>query len=253
MKFLALSLGLALMPLGCSTKTSVPPTNVASASKLEAIVDQKDSKVSASLEAAEYANAQNPIGPAKTATAGAISVGRAYAGPATAEDRAQMMALVNKALTSKLQEAEQGWAKERADGTNLLARINSLERQVEAERVQAANDLKAKLKEAEDKANSERRKWIMILTIGIGSLGVAAGVATLLLGSQYPFLGPKAGFSAIGAGLTLIAVGIAINAIERLLDNHPWIVGTGVGCAVLLATIAAALIYSNHSHHKSTS
>lgn len=247
-------LSFALLLPECQNGKLPPPSNVASAPVLGAVVASKDSKISANAEAAEIANLSNPDGPPKSATAGAISVVRSLAGPANAEDRAVALALVNKALTGKLIEAQNGWEEARHNATALLSRIDALETQVAEERVQAANDLQAKLKEAENQANAARKKWITIIFMGFGAIGVAGGVVMFVLlanpatAASYAFLGPKAAFCSLGAGLTLIATGIAVNAIESLIEAHPYVFLTSISVAVAFAITALALTYSNHKH-----
>lgn len=247
-------LALAIIPPGCQTKSLPPPSDVVSAPALVLALKDKDSKLSAHAEATEIAIKAGPEGAQKDAASGAISVVRSLAGPSSPEDRSAALSLVNQALSGKLEEAKGSWDRARMDAMVLTDTINELEQTVAKERVQAAADLQAKLKEAQEEANAARKKWITMIFFGLGALGTAGGVVMLVLGANpataasYAFLGPKAAFCAIGAGLTLIATGIAVNAIERALESHPWVIWTGLGLAAASGIVASSLILSNHLH-----
>jgi len=240
---------MSLVPSACHGPSQPAPTNLPSAPKLGEASDARLSRISASAEATELANSHNPDGPAKTAVFESNSVVRKLAGPATESDRLEAIKLVNSALNGKLNEALTGWAKARGDAEALNARIQSLEQQVAAEKERAKAEMAAKIKEIQDEAAKERKRWIMLSTIGLGALALAAGVVMLVAGSQYPFLGPRMAFATMGGGITLIATGIAVNAIERALEAHPWIIYSGIGLAFAFALVAGALGYSNHRHH----
>jgi hypothetical protein len=183
MRFLipALAFSLLSTPSGCGSR--VYPINPVVTS-LATASDSKDSKISAYAEATEVANQSNPDSPAKTAVFESNSVVRKLAGPASEKDRAEALALVNKALSGKLTEALDGWSKSRTDAGALAAQVVSLRQQVDDVRKQAALDAKAKVA-------AERKRWILMGTLGFGGLAVAGGVVVLVLGAQYPFLGPR--------------------------------------------------------------
>lgn len=242
---------------GCQTPGVSPPSDVASAPALGSAVNDKNSKISANAEAAELANLANPDGLPKQAAAGAISVVRSLAGPANPDDRSAALSLVNQAMKGQLKEAQEGWIASRQGANALLARIDSLEEQVAAERVKASVDLQSRINEADSAANASRKKWLTLIFFGFGAIGTAGGVVMLILqanpavAASYAFLGPKAGFCALGAGITLIATGIAVNAIERLIEAHPYVFAGMVSAALALIGVSATLVWSNHMHHVS--
>lgn len=246
-------LAIALMG-GCfGGKPTPAPTNLPSSPKLENIEAQKASIISANAEAADVAADKIPDETVKASVKGPISVIRSFAGPATDKDRAEAMALVVKAQAGKLAEAQEGWAKARNDADLKNAEISALKAKIEQEKAFAQAEMERRLKEAGEKAASERKRLMTIIFFGLGALSVAGGVVIMILAANplyaaNPLVGPKAGLAAIGAGLSLIGTGIAVNAIERALDNHPWIVAGGAGVAAVLAVAAGAFIYANHNH-----
>lgn len=254
MKNLAAYCLLSIIPFSCSPKKEVSvSTQVPSQQKVDVVVERNQSKVSAALEVAELTNQHNPDGPAKTATAGVIAAGRAYANwPISNDDRVEFQKLANKYLKGQLEDANQQLQDIKQDAIKKDGEIQRLKQNIEAERISAQNEINRKIKEASAERQILRDRFINAIFFGVGALCVVAGIVILVLGGQYaaiyPTLGPKAGFCAIGAGLVLISIGIAINAIERALDNHPWIVGIGCGVSILLLAIAGAMIYSNHHH-----
>lgn len=239
---------------GCfGGKPAPTPTNLPSSPKLENVEAQKASKISANAEAADVAADKIADESVKASVKGPISVVRSLAGPATDKDRADALALVVKAQSGKLVEAQDGWAKARNDADLKNAEIAALKTKIEQEKASAAAEMERRLKEAGEKAASERKRLMTIIFFGLGALGVAGGVVIMVLSANpvyaaNPLVGPKAGFAAIGAGLSLIGTGIAVNAIEKALDNHPWIVASGAGIAAVLAVAAGAFIYANHNH-----
>ncbi len=246
-------LAIALMG-GCfGGKPVPPPTSLPSSPKLESVEAQKASKISANAEAADVAADKIQDESVKASVKGPISVVRSLAGPATDKDRAEALALVVKAQSGKLSEAQEGWAKARNDADLKNAEIAALKAKIEQEKAFAQAEMEKRLKEASDKANAERKRIITFIFFGLGALGVAGGVVIMILSANplyaaNPLVGPKAGLCAIGAGLSMIGTGIAVNAIERALENHPWIVASGAGISLVLALVAGAFIYANHNH-----
>jgi hypothetical protein len=101
-------------------------------------------------------------------------------------------------------------------------------------------------------AESTARKWQLAIFYGVGALLLAGGVVVLVAAVNVPMFGPRAGFALMGAGGILIAVGVAVSAVETFIDQHPWIVGAGLGAVGLLVVGAVVLIYANHQHHVSS-
>ncbi len=249
--FLVILAILNLIPSGCSNSGNKPIAGpVTSLVKLDQSVQNRESKVSASLEASEYAAGFLEPSTTKDAVIGSIQVGRSWAGPATDADRAEFMALVNKAMALKLGEAKAGWDKSRQEASSSSTELAALKIKVAEDTVRAQANLDARIKEIQDQADKERKHWITLVTMGFGSIAIAAGVAMFFLQAQLPFLGPRIAFATIAAGITLIATGIAVNSIERALEAHPWIVYTGLGTILALGLVAGSLAYSNYLHHK---
>lgn len=246
MRLLTAVLALSL-PFG-SCKNAVLPTQPPAATQLGKAQDDRDSKISAYSEATETAINTMADSPSKTAAFESNSVVRRLAGPATDKDRLDAQKLVNLALSGKLADAQKGWAAARTDADTKNDVIAGLEKKLKEQQTQAALDLQAKL-------DQNQRKWQTAIFMGGGALGVVIGIIILVLVANpataltYGFLGPRAGFACIGAGLALILIGVAINSVERLIDNHPWIFGGAVAIALGLGLTAAVLSYANHHNH----
>ncbi len=230
----------------CAHRPVPPPTNVASAPALGDAEKSRLSQIGAHAEAAEIANAKQPSGPVTSAVAGPISVIRKLAGPATDEDRATALALVNQALSGKLAEAETGWASAINNASVLNARIADLERKVEAERTAAAAELARRLDEEHRRAALEERRMIGWIFYGGAALCLALGATAFSLIGSVPIIGPNVARGLLLTGVCLAVSGVAINQLLA----HPWVVwvSLGTGVAVLIGT--AALMYANHHHHQ---
>lgn len=244
-----------LWPKGCHTvPTPPPPANVASAPALAAASTQQQSKAAAAVAAATAANDANPPGPAQVATAGELSVAQASL-PAPADaDRAEALARVNAALTGRLDEAQQGWAKARTDAAALADRVKALEEQVAAERTAAAAELKRQLDEARSQARKEaeakERLLITAIFFGVGALLILGAAAVLFLRAQVPIFGPQVAIWLGAAGMALILTGIIVRAVERLIEDHPFIFWGGITAAVLAVVASVVLMIANHHHQK---
>jgi len=153
--------------------------------KLEKVAARQLSAASASVQAADEANAANPDGAPKTAVAGELGVAAANLPTASGEDARAALARVNAALTGKLSEAQKGWTDAVARGRALDAEVATLEKQVVAERAAAA--------EAQRKA-TERMCVIAALLVG-GALFMAAAMS--LAGGLY-FTLPRLEYGALG-------------------------------------------------------
>lgn len=239
---------------GCLGTPPVP-TVVPSAVKVDAKSDEIGSKRTAAIEAADYANGFNPDGAPKTATSNALRAALYYSPKSTDADRVAFMKMVNLDLAGKFAEAKIGWDRARADADARAKELEDLRAKAKSEQDEAARAWQQKLDAAHQEARKARDRWIMGIFFGGGALLVIGGVVILVLGAQfsalYPALGPKAAFCALGAGLILISIGIAVNAIQDVLERHPYAVLGVAGGAAVLVSVAGGLIYANH-HHATT-
>ncbi len=142
----------------------------------------------------------------------------------------------------------------RADATALNARVQELEAQLERERTAAATELQRQLAAARDEARqkSEAREraiktWLFF---GLGTLLLLAAVASIFLKAYVPQFGPNITLCLAAAGGVLILTGILVRAIERLLEDHPFIFWGGLLAAALAVAGAVALMIANHHHAK---
>lgn len=242
---------MALLAVGCSHFGGMP-TQTGAEVRLSQEESAKLSKIAAAIEAASFANSQNPDGFPKSATNNMLKLGRSWAGAPIEADRIEFMKLVNLELAGKLTEAKDGYEKAMAEVDAKNREIERLKVQIAAEREKAKAEIQAKLDEANSAAEAMRDRIITYIMFGSGAFLLFAGVVMLVLagkfGAIYPFLGPRAAFAAIAAGLVLVATGIAVNAIERALEQHPWILYAGAGASLLCVAVAGALIYANHHH-----
>lgn len=231
-----------------SVPTPPPPANVVSAPALKAATSDQSSKASAAVQGATLANQSNPEGMPKTAVAGELTVATANLPLPTDQDRLEALQRVNAALSGDLAGAKASWLKATSDAALLSDKVRALEAQVEAERLAAAQELQRQLatarNEERQKAEAAQRKLLGLIFYGFGALLVAAGAAMLLLGAQIPFLGPRAALSAGGAGIALIATGVATNE----LLNHAWVIWVGLATTAIALAVSGALLYSNHQH-----
>lgn len=245
---------ICVLIVGCQTKTLIPAAKLASEDRITAESDLRSSKVSSALSAADYANDHNPDGPAKDATKRAIAVGLFWSGPATPSDREAFRQMVDLELKGKIDEARKIADAEKGKAAESDSRLKELKADLEKERIRAAAELQALKDKYENKLRSQRDRWVTGLTIGIGSIAILTGVVMLVLGGQfsamYPWIGPRLAFATILGGMASVGTGIAINAIERALDRHPWIIYTGMGLAASAVLVAMVLAYSNHHHEK---
>ncbi len=98
------------------------------------------------------------------------------------------------------------------------------------------------LTEERDDARNQTDRTIIIGGYSLAALLVAAGVASLFLMAQLPFLGPKISYALMGAGASVFAMLQAYQWTKA----HPWI----TGITLLFITVAGALAVANHHHSK---
>jgi hypothetical protein len=259
--------GLALLG-SCSHRTVSPPAPIIvtgqaapSDAKAGKLVDDAASKVSASVRAAEHANALSAESPAKSAVAGELSVAHAILPEPSATDAGEALERVNAALRGDLVKAQTGWQAAAGEAAKLRADLTSTQAAAQRERDEAAAQLNAReslwsakfteiQKQADERvasakaaAEAEQRHLLNIIFHGGGAILVLAGIACLTVLLSLPLAGPKVGCGLIAAGAFSISAGIAVNWMLA----HPWVPIVGV-CVPLFA--ALALAYSNHWHAK---
>ncbi|HVU37927.1 MAG TPA: hypothetical protein VHC95_06300 [Opitutales bacterium] len=210
-------LGLA----GCAA--SALPGQTPAEHKLNAAQSAQLSHAAAAVQAAKSANAANPDGLPKTATAGELGVADANLPEPKPEDAREALARVNAALTGKLAEAEKAWADAEAKGGVLQGKISGLEKQVAAEKAATA---------ANEKKANDRLCIIAALMIG-GVFGIAAGLS-LTAGIYFSL--PKLEYGAGGLG---VAGALAFFAATQVGSVH----FNDIATVVILGGMAAA-IYS---------
>jgi hypothetical protein len=235
------------------------------------------SKVSANADAITNINSGQPPGNRTDGVASEAKLIKTEAGEPTPEDkaaaalRAQTVAEGNAQKIAALYataQTEAQQAKDRADkaqaaldaaNTALAAvpqqiadAIAKAQADAQKKSDQAFADQKAQYEQQLADAKSSARKWQLAIFYGVGALLLAGGVVVLIAAVNVPMFGPRAGFALMGAGGILIAAGIAVSAVENYIDQHPWIIGTGLGAVALLIVVALVLMYANHQHHVSS-
>jgi len=221
--FVALLVAFFLM-LTCLTAGCASPA-LPGETKAEVKLDQAEQKqlshAAAAVDAAKIANQANPDGLPKTATAGELAVADANLPPAQAEDAHEALARVNTALTGKLAEAQKAWSDAVEKGNALQSKVDSLEKQVVAERATAA---------ANEKKANDRLCIITALIVG-GALNVLAALS--LVAGMY-FSLPKLEYGA--AGLGLCGASAFITATQVGTTHFNWlatvVIFGGVGALV---------------------
>lgn len=266
-------------PVGPVPAVSVAPVNGELKAANEQLAAGKAalSKVSASAGAITTINEGQPPGPRTDGVKNEAGLITTVAGEPTPEDkaaaavRAQVVAEGNAkkiAAAYATAQTEAQKAKDRADKAESdLATANTalaaVPAQIEAAIAKAQADAqkksdaafaaqKAQADARVAAAESNTRKWQLAIFYGLGALLFAGGIIILVAAVNVPMFGPRAGFALMGAGGGLIAFGVAVNAVENFLDQHPWIVGLGLGGIAILVTVALVLVYSNHQHHVSS-
>jgi len=203
------------------------------------------SKAAAAVCAGSVAVQSVPASPAQEATAGELSVAKAYLPAPTPEDAAEALARVNAALAGDLETARAAWAK--AEGKAVQMQI---EKEAEQAKHAAAIEAmqagyQAEIKRLEDEAARwEKRIVTLVFTIGGGLVMVlgalsAFGVMSAALAS-WPIVGPRLGASVVALGLCMIAAGQAIQWVLA----HTWVL---VFPALLLGCIFAFYLANRNS------
>lgn len=246
--FLALSFVCAtLTPQSCS-KPTPPPATVPSAPKLEAQQGDNLSRIAAAANAQGKAIATLPASNAKAAIEGENAVIQARAGEAKPKDQADADARVIAALNGQLAEANAAWAKALETATADKQRIAELEQSVDREQKAAAEELRRQLAAARSEATQKEQLYVSLLLFGLGALCIVAAFLIGQMAVTIPQFGPRAAVGFGLAGATLIAVGIGLRVVSRMIDEHPYVFWGSILFAVLAAVVGGALIYANHKH-----
>ena len=227
------------------------------------------SKVSASAGVIVDVNATQAPGPATEGVHQEAELQKSIAGPPTAEDDAaalkrKMIIQAGDLTTIRSQyvqaDTEAKAQKDRADKAEEAARLSNLavgdaqkkaqteQAQLQAKLQKQIDDITVQANERIQAAESGLKRLQLLIFFGGGALLFVAGMVILVAAVNIPMFGPKAGIALMIAGAGLIALGIVISEVQNFIDNHPWIIGAGIGGAALLVAIAGALMYSNHQH-----
>lgn len=237
-----------MAPISCSNPPVPPPAGVRSEPALGQATSERLSKISANAEAAESASEKIDQEVVRISVQGPISVIRSLSGPASDKDRAEAMALVVKAQAGKLNEAQIGWNTAKSQANALNARIQALESEVKAQKVQAANDLKAQLDKVRQEAEAEQRRLIGYIFYGGGAFLLILSLVAASVATSMPFLGPNAVKGLGLAAMGLLATGLGMN----YLLSHPWIIWVGLIVTGIAFFGACGLMWSNFKHHQET-
>ncbi len=250
-KSLLFSVSLAFLGFhGCQTVPTPPaPTETKSGPALNASELEFKGTIEAQGLAATYAAKTLPESNAKSAVQGPVGVITTLTtGTSTQKQRDDAMAPVLLALQGKLTEASVGWEKALSDAATLRNRVSDLEAQVKQERIDAAAELTRQLQAVRDeerrKAEADTRHMISLIFFGGGAILLLATAGVLYFSATVPQLGPRVAIFTGGAGLGLIASGVAI--LELL--NHPAVVWWGLGISCTFLACAATAIWYNHIH-----
>lgn len=268
---------ITVVPAQGPEATALGKAQEAQISTLKAEVEQKD-RVAASAAGNVYGaqkakDAILPDQPAKDAVGQELSLASEKLPPPSVEDQLLAEKRVTAILTGKLEEAKALYGNAAAEAAALKAKtdaftkaiadkdaeIAALKTKAETERIAQAKDLQAKfdakeaqikqaVKDAQDQAKKEQRRWITGIFFGLGAIMFAGGVVVLVTAGSVPMFGPKAGFALMGAGGSLITLGIIITQIENFFELHPWIVGGSLIAIALAVVVALSLLWSNHHH-----
>ena len=246
---------------------TVPVNTELNAAKEKIAADQSDkSKMAANAEAITSMNSGQPPGARTEGVKQEAALIKTVAGEPTPEDRAaaakraQVVAEGNaQAIATQYASAqvEAKTQKTRADkaesdlataNTALAAVPQQIADAIAKAQVEAQKKSDAAFAAVQKQAD-DRVADALAIFYGVGALLLAGGVVVLVAAVNVPMFGPRAGFALMGAGGILIAVGVAVSAVQTFIDQHPWIVGAGLGTVGLLVVVAVVLIYSNHQHH----
>ena len=232
------------------------------------------SKVSASAGAIDTINQGQPPGPRTDGVKGETVLIKTLTGPPTTEDQLAAEQRARIVAEGKADEIAKAYHQAQSDADAQKSRADKAESDLKTanddlakvpDRIAAAiKDAQAEAQKKSDaafaqvkadadrrvaEANSATRKLQLAIFFGFGALLFAVGVVVLLTAAQVPMFGPKAGFGLMGAGAGLIAIGVVVSEVQNFIDQHPWIIGAGLGLVGALVVAAAALMFANHHHH----
>jgi hypothetical protein len=261
----------AVAPIG-SAVTAVADSQAA-ADKLRA---DRDSKLAASIEVIGRQNAAAPASPQQIV----IAAEQTFAAKVlnvtpSAEDRAAAAERESLLASGRAEEARRLYAEASAKADDLNSRITKATAERDAA-IAAARDAvtaaAAKLAEQQAKhdadmaalraqhqrdlaaarsaADAKARLFQVLIFSGLGAACILGAVAIRALKAYVPAFGAQAAIWLGGAGLALVLTGVLVRAIERLIDDHPFIFWGGVAAAATAAAVAIGLVIANHHHAK---
>lgn len=202
-KLLTISL---LLLAGCSGTTL--PVAAPAQTALNTATAAQESVASAAVDAAGTANALNPDGTPKVATAGELGVAKAHLPAATATDAAAQLANVNLELTNQAAAFQAAISKSEAQGVTQQAQIATLTTQVAVQTATAATAVR----------NVEIKVWqTRMMGVGLALFLVAAGLTAAGVFIGIPKLYQVAIVPAAFAAIALFAAYEAGTAIFSVL------------------------------------
>ena len=228
---------------GCMTQPVAKPAAPMGSARVETISAAQGSKAAAAVQAAAAANASNPDGAPKQATAGELSVAAANLPQPTHADAAEALARANLALNGQLAEAERQWTAAKADAAKLAQDLAAAKTELASEQARSAKAIAALEKQLADSKSeylAAQRRYLNWGFHGIGILCILAGIGCFTFASTLPMAGPKLGFGLIATGAGMIAAGIAVAWVFA----HLWVLGIAAAVIAALGGIA----YANHHH-----
>jgi hypothetical protein len=252
-------------PMGPAA-AAVPPAVTAADKPADSVL----SKISAAAGVIGSLNAGQPPSPATQGVQGEAAGIQQLAGPPTAEDKAaaderertvragnlakinllyQQEHDANVGLRVAADEARAARDKAISDA-KAEAETNRKSFQTEIDRItrEANERVNSAAVKAKAEADAKLNFWLQIGSFGLGILCLVLAAAATQFAVYAPFLGPNIIRLLAAAGGTLIVIGLLIRAVDRFVDQHPYIFWASLLTVVLAIVGALLLAWSNHHH-----
>lgn len=135
------------------------------------------------------------------------------------------------------------------ENQDLKNKLEQAQRDFEAARKKEEGEHAAALEAARLAGQEAVNRIIAYIFFGASALCMLGAVATLVLASSNPALGPKIAFGLFGAAIVSGVFGVAILQLIKQIERRPSILWIGGGLVSLILAGVGILLYSNHSHH----